>query len=607
MCLAPGLKGMLLGLCDEVKEKCVMKESNRSSLFEELWLGMTDTPRHIGMLLVLVSGAFFQWPSVLWALPIVIVARMVSVFAPIPRWFWLFLGGLGVLTLVLNGVFFNAWPGQIHTWLSPVFWMMLFHHEQIDRQLWVEMVLLTFPLGVTMGVVMSLLKLGSQGLADELKLLAQGKPARAPKFVSAPRLEKSLARVNNVQYGEGSVLGVNRVTGEPVVLSDADANLHTLAVGTTGSGKTTAILNIIESAVMRRMPLIYVDGKGDLPLARRIERFTRQHGVPFSLFSMVGESDRYNPLASGGYTAKKDRVIELRTWSEDHYRKIAEGYLQVVFYVLEACDVALDLSQLARHMLPDELYQLVREKVTSKDVREELVTLIEPLEDMQRDIQSLLAEIQNMARSEIGHLFDCQGRNDVIDLSKPMPQGGVIYFALQPLAFPAYAQTLGKLIINDLKSLAASRLVQDNAKPLYTIFDEFSVFAGEQIVHLINQGRGAGIHAVLSTQSLSDIERAGGRALLGQVLNNTNNYLVQRQNNPADADELAHVIGTESQVTVTAQVDATQGPSGAGSARRTRLFRAHPDEIKELGMGEAIFVNKRRFKMQKIQIRQGKI
>ena len=59
-------------------------------------------------------------------------------------------------------------------------------------------------------------------------------------------------------------------------------------------------------------------------------------GRPAYLFALSGKSCRYNPLVPGGYSAKKDRIIELRDWSEDHYRKLAEGYMQTVFKVLDA-------------------------------------------------------------------------------------------------------------------------------------------------------------------------------------------------------------------------------------------------------------------------------
>ena len=86
----------------------------------------------------------------------------------------------------------------------------------------------------------------------------------------------------------------------------------------------------------------------------------------------------------------------------------------------------------------------------------------------------------------------------------------VVYFCLPALEFPALARLVGKLVINDLKSAAAAQLTKPKARrlPFYAIFDEFSVFAGEQVLNLINMGRGAGVHAVLATQSVADIGRA---------------------------------------------------------------------------------------------------
>jgi conjugal transfer pilus assembly protein TraD len=77
----------------------------------------------------------------------------------------------------------------------------------------------------------------------------------------------------------------------------------------------------------------------------------------------------------------------------------------------------------------------------------------------------------------------------------------------------------------------AAQLQKAHKPKVMMIFDEFSVFAGDQVVNLINQGRSAGVHAVLATQSLADIQKKGGGALLGQILNNTNNYRLCRKFN----------------------------------------------------------------------------
>lgn len=434
----------------------------------------------------------------------------------------------------------------------------------------------------------------------DLSRISKGRAAKGNQKISPMQLQKQLKKINSAVLTHGTVFGINQYTAKPVMLKDSDANLHTLAIGTTGSGKTTALANFVESSIIRRWPLFYVDGKGDLAFAKSIEQFAKARNVPFYLFSMVGESVKYNPISFGGFTSKKDRIIELREWSEDHYRKLAEGYLQTVFKILERANINVNLCTLARYLELPALYQLVREL---KD--QYLKAEIDALENKRKDIESLIAEIQNIANSEIGHLFDCNVDN-VLTLEKALNENAIVYFCLQPLAFPAYASTLGKLIINDLKSLIAAQLKNQIKKNIFTIFDEFSVFAGDQIINLINQGRGAGVHAILATQSLSDIERKGGKELLGQVLNNTNNYIIQRQNYPEDAQTLAAIIGTQDQFTITSQI-APKGKTGAGSIRETKEFIIHPDKIKRLARGEAIFVNKQEFLVQEVMVRKGSI
>ncbi len=431
----------------------------------------------------------------------------------------------------------------------------------------------------------------------EMKRIAKGKPAKEQKRLSDKQIQKALSKIKSSATTNGTIIGVNQYTSKPVIFKDEDANLHTLAVGTTGSGKTTALANFVESAIVRKWPLFYVDGKGDYEFAKRIERFAKSQGVPFYLFSMVGDSCKYNPISFGGFTSKKDRIIELREWSEDHYRKIAEGYLQTVFYTLEKANVSVNLHTLSKYLETDALLDLAR---TIKG--ENLVDRISKLADKRKDIESLIAEIQNIAHSEIGHLFDCTDDNNTLTLSKALKEKSVVYFCLQPLAFPAYASTLGKLVINDLKSLVASQLKQQTKTNMLTIFDEFSVFAGDQVINLINQGRGAGVHAILATQSLSDIEIKGGKALLGQVLNNCNNYITQRQNNPTDAEILANIMGTKDDFIITSQI-ANKGSTGAGSVRKTKQFVVHPDKIKCLKQGEAFVTNKQPNRSYKILVK----
>jgi type IV secretory pathway TraG/TraD family ATPase VirD4 len=286
-----------------------------------------------------------------------------------------------------------------------------------------------------------------------------------------------------------------------VALTDRAANQHTLVLGTTGSGKTVTICNIVESAIARGIPLIYIDGKGDYDLASRVAQCGQRQGRPVSLFAMKGESVAYNPLAVGGFTSKKDRIIELREWSEEHYKKLAEGYLQSVFKVMELCQIPCNLATLAAHLDLKKLKSLVRDHEASIPHVQALMEELNHQDQASKYIESLVAEIRNFTASEIGPLFRIEPGKPTLTLQQVLAENGIAYFCLPALEFPSMSRTLGRLIVNDLKATVAQQLSSSGSpRKLYVVFDEFSVFAGEQVLNAITMGRSAGIHAVLCTQ-----------------------------------------------------------------------------------------------------------
>ena len=113
-----------------------------------------------------------------------------------------------------------------------------------------------------------------------------------------------------------------------------------------------------------------------------------------------------------------------------------------------------------------------------------------------------------------------------------------------------------------------------------------------QFIDLVNKSRSANITCVLATQSLSDLDFAVDSAFREQIIENTNNYLVLRQNSATNAEAWASVLGTRQSMEVTYQIEQQQrrtSTTGLGSARRVREFLYHPDEIKDLKTGEAFF------------------
>jgi conjugal transfer pilus assembly protein TraD len=160
---------------------------------------------------------------------------------------------------------------------------------------------------------------------------------------------------------------------------------------------------------------------------------------------------------------------------------------------------------------------------------------------------------------------------------------------------------LGKLVINDIKAVVERH---KSNREIFTVFDEFSVFAGEQVLNLVNMGRGKGVHAIFGTQGLADLARVD-EGFKSQVLNCVNTVICHRLNDQESAEAVSGWIGTRNAFTVTSQLSVMQGDTGMGTVKQNRKFIVHPDEIKqELRVGEAFYASKvGRFRCEKVVVK----
>ena len=69
---------------------------------------------------------------------------------------------------------------------------------------------------------------------------------------------------------------------------------------------------------------------------------------------------------------------------------------------------------------------------------------------------------------------------------------------------------------------------------------------------------------------------------------------------------MTELIGTKASFSHTAQISGMES-TGWGSVMRTRSFLVHPDQVKQLKCGEAVFVNKNRGTFHRLRLRYGQI
>ncbi len=370
---------------------------------------------------------------------------------------------------------------------------------------------------------------------------------------------------------------------------------HCFVCGTTGSGKTVALANFVQHATDKELPLLLVDGKGDLGTGSLLE-ITRQFAQRNQKLYVINlsdplHSDKYNPFKNASPTICKDMLINMTEWSEEHYKLNTERYLQKLVLMLSQADIPLSLKTIIQYIPTDRFNKLSMELVKAEIITKQEHTLnLEISKSSGKIAESACARFSTIAESELGILFDENG----IDIYTAIKENAVILFILNPLLYPELSPLMGKLILIDAKK-AVSKCFGTDLERAFFIFDEINSYASTALIDLINKSRSANITCVLATQSLSDLDFSCGEAFKEQVIENVNNYIVLRQNSAVNAEHWANILGTRATIEVTYQLEQqarNTNTTGLGSARRVREFLYHPDDIKALKTGKGFYLSR---------------
>ncbi len=441
--------------------------------------------------------------------------------------------------------------------------------------------LLTIPFPIAAGVAASLVA-GRIGLAVRRRARVRGSDAAL-----------------RARSGATVALG-HEQDGRPVTLSDEQLAAHALIVGATGSGKSTTLLTILTDHIAQGRPVVALDMKGSPAFARELGRAAAAAGRGLRVWTPDGPS-HWNPLAHGNATALKDMFISTERFSEPHYQRAGERYLQTVFSVLHAAhpDRPPQLDEVVWAMEPRRLAAYLRQvpPALAERVRDYLGGLTR---DQESAVGGLATRLAVLSESTAGpYLAD--GAGPAFDLRAGLEGGDVLLVSINSSVYGKLAAQLGALAIQGLTSAAGYRL-QDGggptgryARPLpaTVAIDEFSALGADNVLALLARGREAGVTTLIATQELTDLERAG-RGFRDQVMGIVGLTLAHRQEVHASATMVSQLAGTE---WVWAQTENVRGlfPRRGLSQGTRRLEEqpvVHSNEIKRLTAGEVVMFTK---------------
>jgi conjugal transfer pilus assembly protein TraD len=418
---------------------------------------------------------------------------------------------------------------------------------------------------------------------------------RAGRAVAGRRAD-ALARRHAVALGTDP-------SGQQVLLTDRELSAHGLILGASGAGKSTTLLKILTEQIGRGRPVVAIDMKGSPAFAQVLGEAAQAAGRPFAVWTIDGPS-HWNPLQHGNATELKDKLMTTERFTEPHYERAAERYVQIVLNVVARAHPgrAPGLGEVVELMDPKRLPSALRG--VDPDLRDRVKDYLSGLTaDQLSAVRGLQTRLAVLTESQTApYLEPATGAAGglVIDLREALRGPQVVLFSLNSSRYGRLAAQIGTLVVQDLVSASGDRL--SGAQPGRVVdpamvgIDEFSALGADHVIALLARGRESGLSVVVATQELADLDRAAA-GLRDQVLGVTALKIVHRQEVPQSARTIAQMTGTER---VWEETRQTAGrllggyDTGRGTRHQVERFIVHPNEIQSLRTGHAVVISKLR-------------
>jgi uncharacterized Tic20 family protein len=193
--------------------------------------------------------------------------------------------------------------------------------------------------------------------------------------------------------------------GKSYYMPFKEFNQHALFVGTTGSGKTTALELLIDHCAKFDLPCLVLDGKGAKDTLVAAQKISELRGKDVINFSDTGNVS-YNPIKYGLSTALKDKLIELAKTESIYYSGTSELLIMNTIQLLDKFEIKRTLLNFTKYLLPrnvlllfsDELLQVMPDlfefKVVKKPEKEKNAKKKEvEMEQLEEELAQLEEEV----------------------------------------------------------------------------------------------------------------------------------------------------------------------------------------------------------------------
>ena len=460
-------------------------------------------------------------------------------------------------------------------------------------------------------------------------------PMRLPRSAATLDYGNPTPGSRRPKMAAGSLFIGWSIQGHELWATAEDARQHITIPGTTGAGKTTAILSLLTNALAQGSGFVLVDGKADrdlfgkvLALARRFGRDDDVRVLNFMVASGLKDSHTFNAFATGNADAIRELLAsQLGEQAENDangvFRERAVALIGTIAPVLvwlrDEKDISLNIEVIRFSIELRWIWKLAMEKivllrdtetgvVTELDVKDEIPEEITwplrsylgelpgydpgvPLDKQKGDEPSkqhgfaqfyFTATFTQLSVS-LGHIFKIE--NGDIDMRDVVLNRRILVVNLPALEnSDATLAALGKLVVASLRGMMAQLLGASlegdyteadkpgmGPAPFPVVLDELAYYATSGLDRMLAMGRGLNMSFLLAFQEVSGIWARLGEKT-ASLLGNANLTIAMRQQDSGRTREWIEKTAGQTYITQATSYDG----SGDGNYRERRHAEVRP-------------------------------
>lgn len=386
-------------------------------------------------------------------------------------------------------------------------------------------------------------------------------PRRRP-FVST---RDRIRHFESAQKARMVYLGTDSM-GKPFFWTEQERVQQTIVLGSSGSGKTSLLENILQQDIAAGHPVIFLDGKGELKLFDRVQQWAAACGRIQDLHLISPEqaefSSVYNPCQTTMGQADANFSFIFDSFSDNgnpFFDAVQRDFLLNIGNVLSFCGKPFNFKDImVCAQEPDQLLKILQmaeshvrslphiDKYTLDQFRLSQRVLFNGLSDENQmyNIKNLITKLTQFLSKDMALLTG--GYERMITLDEVLDKKQILFVSLNINIKASATEAIGKMLLSNLQLVIGRRYAntaEGTKHPFASIiFDEFAPFAYTNFARILQTVRGSRCAMILALQSINQLESVS-KEFAKEVSAAPNNKLILKISDDSTAEFVTKASG----------------------------------------------------------------